>query len=183
MPRSHSLKRIGRGSIHSRKDAWINRAAIWMAAAHRRAEIVAFLINQGVDVNANNGKALQNAAFHGDVKVVDMLLAAGAKAKNKALQWAAMENHAEVVDRLLQAGADLHVEDDFCLWMAASTGDIPMMEVILRHGADPETPCIKGAIEKYAHLRAWMDRRKIEAFCEEQEAGVGRKAVIARARV
>lgn len=162
---------------------WVNRAAIWLAAENGRPEIVDFLIKQGVDVNAMESKALQGAAFLGNVEVFDLLLSAGAHTDNKALKFAALYAHPVVVDRLLAAGADLHAEDDFCLRHAAARGNVEMIEVLVRHGADPDAPCMKEAAEKHAHLRAWMDRRKIEAFCEVQEGEVGRKAVIARARI
>lgn len=162
---------------------WVNQAAIWLAAENGRPEIVDFLIKQGVDVNAMESKALQGAAFLGNVEVVDLLLSAGAHTDNKALKFAVLKAHPVVADRLLAAGADLHVEDDFCLRHAAARGDVEMVEVLVRHDADPDAPCMKEAAEKHAHLRAWMDRRKIEAFCEAQEDEAGRKAVIARARV
>ena len=167
----------------AKRTDWVSRSAIWMAAENGRPEIVEYLINQGVDVNATESKALQGAAFLGNVEVVDLLLSAGAHTDNKALKFAVIKGHEAVADRLLAAGADLHVEDDFCLRHAAARGDVPMIEVLVRHGADPDAACLKEAAEKHASVRAWMDRRTIEAFCEAPEDGVGRKAVIARARV
>jgi len=169
--------------FEAKRTDWVSRSAIWMAAENGRPEIVEYLISQGVDVNATESKALQGAAFLGNVEVVDLLLSAGAHTDNKAFKFAVIKGHEAVADRLLAAGADLHAEDDFCLRHAAALGNVTMIDVLVRHGADPDAHCVKAAAEKHANVRAWMDRRKIEAFCEASEGEMGRKAVIARARV
>ena len=42
-----------------------------------------------------------------------------------------------VVDCLLAAGADVHQENDLALRFASETGDADLVELLLRHGADP----------------------------------------------
>lgn len=161
-----------------RSDTWVNQAAIWMAAENGRPEIVDFLIQQGVDVNVAEGKALQGAAFLGHVKVVELLLAAGARLDNKALKFAALRDHPGVIERLLEAGADLHAEDDFCLRHAAARGNVEMVEILVRHGADPGHPYMAEASEKHAHLKAWMDRRTIETeLGSSSEAPAGKRFI------
>lgn len=167
----------------AKRTDWVSMAAIWIAAENGHPEIVDYLIKQGVDVNAMECKALQGAAFLGNVEVLDLLLAAGAHTNNKALKFAAVKEHEPIIDRLLAAGADLHAENDFCLRHAAARGNLPIIETLVRHGADPDAPCIKAAAESHAHLRAWMDRRKIEAFCEGPETEAARNTHILRSRI
>ncbi|CAI0541375.1 unnamed protein product [Linum tenue] len=67
--------------IHS--EGQFKGVALHMAAANGHLQIVKYLIDQGVDVNASNEE------------------------KNTALHWACLNGHSEVVKKLILAGASL----------------------------------------------------------------------------
>ena len=85
-----------------------------MAASGGHAELAAFLVGKGADVNRNvRGTALHYAAAQGQVPVLKILLdggadvnaAATAPTPGPALEWAARHGHLEAVKLLLGRGA------------------------------------------------------------------------------
>lgn len=66
---------------------------------------VKLFIDSGMDVNAGGSAALGLAAGRGQLEMVKLLLANGAKPLANALQFARTRGHKEIEDILLQAGA------------------------------------------------------------------------------
>lgn len=97
----------------------MDTAAFLSAAGKGDEETVSALLAQGVDIDAReeSGRgrtALMRACRHGQVRVVELLLAYGAE-----------------VDRM-----DYH--GDTALAYAASNGYLDLVRLLLEHGADPE---------------------------------------------
>ncbi|MDR2093744.1 MAG: ankyrin repeat domain-containing protein [Azoarcus sp.] len=104
--------------------------------------------------NRNGDSALMLAAMQGHEKLVERLLAVGAKVNNKgwtALHYAALEGKLAIVDRLLAAGADVdaltpNLSD--ALMLAGRNGHIDVVRRLLKtpialdrrndHGMDAE---------------------------------------------
>mmetsp|Transcript_20977 Transcript_20977/g.36790 ORF Transcript_20977/g.36790 Transcript_20977/m.36790 type:complete len:1017 (+) Transcript_20977:69-3119(+) len=95
--------------------------------------------------NSCGDSALHIAAFKGHLKVVELLLAAGAwvdlqegELKLTALHLAASEGHADVVDVLLAAGALPDLQDEDCytaLHLAKNNGHVNVVEVFQNFSA------------------------------------------------
>ncbi|KAH6664577.1 ankyrin repeat-containing domain protein [Halenospora varia] len=122
--------------IQNRKDS-----ALRTAAKENDLRIVKVLIEAGANVNAcspySGGNAITEAASAGYLEMVDYLLSIGAEVnleKNSPLGVAAAEGHLAVVVRLLQAGSRL----DGALAEAARNGQLAIVRRLLEAGASVE---------------------------------------------
>ncbi|KAI9327424.1 ankyrin repeat-containing domain protein [Zopfochytrium polystomum] len=100
-----------------------------------------------LDINANDGEALRDAAARGHAEVVRALVAAGAdlaRREHEALRFASAAGHGEVV-RALLAGAGgsasgsasgVHARDDEALRVAADRGHVEVVRALVAAGAD-----------------------------------------------
>lgn len=105
------------------------------------------LLDKRVDVNApevDGTTALHWAVHHGDLALVDRLIAAGARAQARnrygstPLLLACENGQAAIVRRLLQVGADPHTtshDGETALMIAARTGDAATVQALLAAGA------------------------------------------------
>jgi 26S proteasome non-ATPase regulatory subunit 10 len=154
------------------------------------AEVVDFLLKNGVDVHAGNSQgktALHFAAsssgmFHGNLAVIEVLLNAGAQptAAQKdgvtPLHRAASEGNANAVLRLIQAGADVNAKNvlgNTPLFMCTKDERLDHALVLLQTGADAHVRNLAGktALERAASqtrwsesVKAWLDGK--QALCE-----------------
>lgn len=104
------------------------------------------------------GQALVEAAFEGNLKVVQGLLSAGVPAdvttpeKQTPLMWAAFNGHTPVVSLLLEKGASLDAleANSRTALMYASSGPFPeTVELLLEKGADVN---VQGSLEGFTAL-------------------------------
>lgn len=136
------------------------------AVRYGDAEMVRFLIEKGADVNARCYNDFTPLHLTSDVEIARILVASGADLQARAvsgtpLQDAVSDENRELIDFYLQAGCKLEFEElvqlgrvdevqallksqpwlakppRHCLDMAASRGDLPMVKLLLEHGADP----------------------------------------------
>jgi ankyrin repeat protein len=132
------------------------------AAMKRDGAAVAALLTHKADVNApqaDGATALHWAVYHGDLWMLDRLIAAGARvtAANRhgatPLALACINGSALVIERLLKAGADPNErgpQGETALMMASRTGAVDAMLVLLKAGADVN------AVEKLRGTTALM---------------------------
>ncbi len=118
------------------------------AALRGDTEAVRSLLKQHVDVDAPQGDgttALHWAAFHDDLPMVNLLLAAGANVKAASregaitpLFLACTNGNAAVIEALLKAGADANsvkANGTTALMTAAASGNADAVNALLTHGA------------------------------------------------
>jgi len=106
------------------------------------------MLQKKIDVNApqpDGATALQWAAYHDDLELANVLIAAGANPKlaNRegatAMQLASLRGSAAMIDRLLKAGADVNergVQGETPLMFAARNGNLQALDLLLKRGAD-----------------------------------------------
>lgn len=110
-------------------------------------DLVRDLVLAGVPLNGRNeeghGSPLQLAAYHGDLRIARVLLAAGAasdpEALNASLMASAYAGKVEVFRLLIDAGADISTSDaagDTLLMEAARSGSPEMVREVLKRKAN-----------------------------------------------
>jgi ankyrin repeat protein/8-oxo-dGTP pyrophosphatase MutT (NUDIX family) len=116
--------------------------ALETAAASGEVDRVRRLVRSGgVDVNADNGKALRSASQNGYLEIVKLLVERGADVhagNDGALREACkdLEELLDIVEYLLDAGADVHAEGDEALRSASKNGHLQVMRLLVERGAD-----------------------------------------------
>lgn len=130
---------------------------IKMASAPVDGETVKELIAGGADVNARDGAGwtpLHEAARHGRVQMVEVLLEHGADAEARrgthdwtALHYAAEEGHGEVVTALVKGGAEVETKDKHgatALHYAALFGETDVVKALVEGGANVQAQTMDG---------------------------------------
>lgn len=127
---------------------------LMLAAKRNRAEVVAFLLKKGANVDMKNRKgkaALHYAAQYAALDVLKVLFKFQSKKtleqpgpeKRTALIVAATKGHLQVVEMLLEQGANVKKRDKqrrTALLQAVKNGHADVASVLLAHGADPNDP-------------------------------------------
>jgi ankyrin repeat protein len=92
----------------------------------------------GVDLHANDNRALYHSASSGHLEVVKYLVETGVdiRAKNDALHCGAVNGQLHVVKYLVENGADMHVGQDYLLPVIAELGHLAIVKFLVENGAD-----------------------------------------------
>ena len=122
------------------------RPMFTMAAQGHRLDIAEFLIRRGLNVDNDNDLAghtpLMAAVVSKDVDIIRLLLRNGADVNRDihgktALRVAIRTHSTELVELLIkEGGADVNLGEGAALVDAAQVGDIPIIDILLRSGAD-----------------------------------------------
>jgi ankyrin repeat protein len=138
-------------------DIYIDEAFA-LAARNGHLEVVRLLLNNYVNVHAQDDYALSWAAENGHLEVVQLLLNNGANVhagNDSALGWAAYNGHLEVVQLLFVNGADIHAGDDWALIFASRYGKLEVVRFLINNGANVHAQddyALRYAAQ-YGHLR------------------------------
>jgi hypothetical protein len=143
-------------------------AALCVAIDLEQENIVKFLLDRGAKVNSrdvNNTSPIHIAALTGNIKIAEMLLQHGAdinavnSQNESALYDAAREGHAPMIEFLFKNGiAYPHNKTNGIakdsqhytpLQWASHFGHVRVVEILLRHGADPNEVDFKKGIKPF----------------------------------
>jgi serine/threonine protein kinase len=114
-------------------------------------------IAQGEDLNESRGRGrppLVTAVQNGDLELVKLLIAAGAKVNPRTdfmgpIHYAVVARRREILEFLLDQGASVNAQDntgDTALSLAAKRGDAEIVELLLRRGANPAIKNLEGKL-------------------------------------
>ncbi len=108
-----------------------------IACENDQFEIASLLLENGANVNANNGSALYQSCFHASVDMVKWLLDHGADVNDcLALDRACMNGDSEMVELLLEHGADVNAHDNVALQSACYFGNMKIVNLLLEKNAN-----------------------------------------------
>ncbi len=132
----------GRGSRHP---IYQGRSPAQEAALSGHMEIVSLLVDAGADWEHDQVDSLLAAATAGDREAVDGLLASDPGLRERAVERrpdqlvrAAEQGNRAAVALLIELGFDVNSRSRSTpLHEAAMRGDVPMITLLLEHGADP----------------------------------------------
>jgi len=102
-------------------------------------ETIKHLVEDGANVNANNGELLCWASFHNDFELVKYLVDKGANVRVKddiALRWSATKGHLEIVKYLIEHKSDIHSCKENALLSACQYGHLDVVKCLVKNGAD-----------------------------------------------
>ena len=101
----------------------------------REVETWKYLVQQGVDIHADNDLVLRYLASNGHLEVLKYLVQQGVdiRANNdEALRSAAFNGHLEVLKYLVQQGADIHANNDLALRSSALYGHLEVLKYLVQ---------------------------------------------------
>ena len=122
-----SLIALG-ANVHALDDS-----ALRAAARCGHARVVALLLASGADADANCQEPLRLAAAYGHLPVVEALMAGGASLRG-LLRFAVEQKQWPVVLLLTQSGADVRLDGDYALRMAATFGELGVVKCLVSRG-------------------------------------------------
>ena len=104
------------------------------AAQNGDLEIVKYLVNQGVNIHANDDEALRDASYNGQLEVVKYLVEQGADihAKNDyALRYSSENGYLEIVKYLIEQGAYINALNDLAFKWASKEEHLEVIQYFL----------------------------------------------------
>ncbi len=121
---------------HARGCGWMNLIyALSCAASKGQVALVQQLLEQGFGSKASRGMALEEAARHGQVAIMELLQGVGAVGadarEGRPLKKAAGGGRGAAAKPLLEKGASVHAGPDAALEAAAGGGHLAVVQLLL----------------------------------------------------
>lgn len=162
-------KLIEKGASINKKTYWGN--ALHQALRFNRPDIALYLINKGVDINAEDTQgftALIHACSNGYENIVDILLEKGVEVNvhgghdRTALNRALENSYNSIAKKLIDKGACVDGDNRAYGWIPLTAcvrkNNKEMYEYLINRGADPDSKDHKGNGKSANELRVKLNR-------------------------
>lgn len=110
-------------------------APLQMNVTLNKPDVVIWLINHGVDPNAQDGEALSRALYQHNFEMAQLLVNHGANIDPNGLSMAASRNDEQTINWLIDHGENVNYRDDDALYTALYGEHLAIAELLMRHGA------------------------------------------------
>jgi len=139
-------------------------------------EIVKFLIQNGADINTDDGGALRFSSYYGHFPIVKYLIKNGANMRIEALTEASVKGYLEIVKFLVENTKDINY--DLALRFASKSSHLDIVKFLVENGANVNaeddyslriasknghTEVVKFLVENKANIHANNDESLREA--------------------
>ncbi|KAJ7595734.1 ankyrin repeat domain-containing protein [Mycena floridula] len=109
--------------------------ALYVAAEAGHLEVVKFILEHRVDINAKAGCALTAAVYHGQIEVAEYLLNHGANPNaHDHILHCAVRGGLVIVKLLIDKGANLQVQGEDALKIASIYGKLDIVKLLIEKG-------------------------------------------------
>jgi len=134
---------------------------------------IKILLQEGADLHAEHDRACRWAAKNGQLEVVKYLHRFGANLEDSdSLYWAIASEQIEVIKYILQAG--VKVEGDSLFYWAVERGEVEIVEMLVQKGADihmnGEGPLMMAARYGHSELVCYLLEKGADLHAEEDNA-------------
>ena len=107
------------------------------ACSEGELDLVKSLVKQGIDVNIDYGRPLDNAVKFNQIDVIRYLIEQGANVnRTNNLSHAVVSDNYGMVKLLLENGANIHAQEDSALFSTCDHRGTEMLELLLENGAN-----------------------------------------------
>jgi hypothetical protein len=134
-----------------------------LAAKEGYLETVVFLLENGADIHTQSDRPLLDAVLNNHTEIVDYLLEKGANIKFKTIEIV-IDNHipGQPLDslELLLKHIDVQVQQNYFIGIATSINQIPIVELLIKYGADirdnDDLPLFYAVQEGFARMSIFL---------------------------
>ncbi|AQN68743.1 ankyrin repeat protein [Saudi moumouvirus] len=119
--------------MHFEIDPEDGECVLKCASSSGELEVVKYLVENGIDIHADNDSALALASDRGHLEVVKYLVESGANIhadKDYALRWASRCGYLDVVQYLVENGANINAKNDYSLRWASENGHLEVVKYL-----------------------------------------------------
>ena len=112
---------------------------LYSASRHGHLPLVKYLVENGADINSEDGLALLEAAEYGHLPVVKYLVENGVYINAEdgdALSLAAEKGNLPIVKYLVENGGDIHAQNNQALRLAAEKRHLEIVKYLVENGAN-----------------------------------------------
>lgn len=116
-----------------------NNNCLGMSCRNGHIDIVTYLVDQGVDIDINDGSPLRISCGKGYLDIVKFLIESGADINidnSAALRWPALHGNFDVVKYLIESGADISTNNYQALIESCRSGHLSIVKLFIEMGAD-----------------------------------------------
>lgn len=128
---------------------------LWSACMNNHHESIKLLVEQGADMEQENGELLYRLVMREEYETAHLLLHLGCRKDLEGSMFEAVK-HGNLVmtETLLDCGADVHEYRDFVLRRACADGRLDLVKLLVDRGADIHVKR-DGALRRACRNRRW----------------------------
>ncbi|BCS83144.1 ankyrin repeat protein [Cotonvirus japonicus] len=125
--------------VNKKSDNHKKNIALRCSIEHGNFEMVKYLIDQGVDINVDNGNIIHSALYYGRIETIKYLVEHGADVNinnGSIIKNALYRGHYEIVKHMIKYGADININNNDIIISAVTSRRLDVAKFLVEIGAD-----------------------------------------------